>query len=59
MFHGLHSGVDGHLGIERVEDGLNQQQVYPTLYQAFHLLYVGDKQLVVGQFTIGRIVHVG
>ena len=59
MLHRLHGGVDGHLGIERVEDGLNQQQVYPTLYQSFRLLYVGSKQLVVGQFAIGGIVHVG
>ena len=34
-------GVDSHLRIQRVEDGLDEHGVYPTLYQSVSLLFVG------------------
>ena len=59
MLHGSHGGINGTLRIQRVEDGLNEQGVYPTLNQRIHLLDVGLEQLAVGQITTGRIADVG
>ena len=57
--HRLAGGMDGGLGIERVEDGLHQQGIHPTLQQGAHLLDVGFGELVEGEGTQGGIVHVG
>ena len=59
MPHGGHSGIDGTLRVQRVEDGLNEQGVYPTLNQRVHLLDVGLKQLAVGQVTTGGVADIG
>src|SRR5262249_2768909 len=45
---GLTCGRDRGLGVERVEDGLEQQQVYPALDEARYLLCVGPLDLVEG-----------
>ena len=55
----LHGGTDGRLGVERVEDGLYEQHVYPTLGQRLHLLGVGRQQLVVGHLAPRRVADVG
>ena len=57
--HGRQSSIDSHFRIQRVKDGLNEQNVHPTLYQRIHLFVVSIKQLVVGELAQGRIAHVG
>ena len=41
-------GVDRGLGVERVEDGLDQQQIGAAVDQPAHLLAIGGAQLVEG-----------
>ena len=38
--HHPQGGIDGHLGIQTVEDGLNQQGIHPTLYQRVNFFVV-------------------
>ena len=58
LLHHPHRSVDTALGVQRVEDSLNQQGIHPTLYERIHLLHIGVEQLVVGQFTSRRITHI-
>ena len=51
--------IDGGLGVERVEDGLDQQQIGTALDQSLDLLRIGGAQLVEGDGTKARIGHVG
>ena len=51
--------VDGGLGVERVEDGLDQQQIGAALDQPVDLLRIGGAQLVEGDGAEARIGHVG
>ncbi len=54
--------VDGHqtgLGVERVEDRLDQQEIDPALDEAAGLLGVRRPHLVEGHRPEGRVVHVG
>jgi hypothetical protein len=53
---------DGHergLGVERVEDGLDQQQVDAARDEGAHLLGVGRLHLVEGHHAEARVVGVG
>ena len=50
---------DRGLGVERVEDRLDQQQVGAAVEQAARLLAVGLDQLVEGDVACARIVDVG
>ena len=52
-------GKAGRLGIQRVEDGLDQQHVGAALDQAARLLGVGLDQLVVADVAEARVVDVG
>ncbi len=52
-------GRDRRLGVERVEDGLDQQEVGAALEQALDLLGIGDAQFVEGDGAEARIGHVG
>ena len=51
--------VDGGLGVERVEDGLDEQHVGAAVDQAAGLLQVGLDQLVVGDVAGAGVVDVG
>ncbi len=51
-------GVDRGLGVERVEDRLDQQDVGAALDQAARLLAIGDAQLVEGDGAEARIADV-
>ena len=52
-------GEDGRLGVEGVEDRLDQQQVGAAVDQPAGLLEVGVDQLDVGDVASGRVVDVG
>ena len=54
----LGDGVDRGLGVERVEDRLDQQQVGAAVEQPAHLLAIGVAQLVEGDGAEARIGHV-
>ena len=47
--------IDSYLRVERVEDGLDEDDIHPTLYQTFHLLEIGVVEFVVGQLAAGRV----
>ena len=49
--HHLMGSIDGHLGIQRVEDGLDEQHVHTAFHQRLYLFVIGGKELVVGQFA--------
>ena len=51
--------VDRRLGVQRVEDGLDQQQVGAAVEQAVDLLAIGVAQLVEGDGAEAGIVDVG
>ena len=59
IVHRLPGGIEGGFGIERVEDGLDEQRIDPTLQQGCHLLAVGIGQVVEGQGTVSGIAHIG
>ena len=59
LLHGYQRGIDGHLCIQTVEDGLYQQCIYTTLQQAVSLFKISVKQLVIGQFTQGGVADIG
>ena len=46
LVHHFGDGEDRGLGVERVEDGLDQEGVDAAVDQAAHLLAIGDAQLV-------------
>ena len=53
--------VDGEqrgLAVQRIEDGFHQQQIDAAFNQALGLLIVGVDQLVEGDVTRSRVVHV-
>ena len=53
------NGRDRRLGVERVEDGFDQQQVGAALEQSFDLLGIGDAQFVEGDGAEAGIGDVG
>ena len=55
----LEAGEDRRLGVERVEDGLDQDQVGAAVDQAAQLLAIGDAEVIEGDGAIARIVDVG
>jgi hypothetical protein len=59
LLHQLVEGEDRCLGVQRVEDGLDQEQVDATLEQPLGLLAVGVAQLVEGDVARARVVDVG
>ncbi len=58
IFEILQNRVDGGFGIQAVEDGFNQQQVYATVHQSAHGGIVILNQLVEGDVSGARIVYV-
>ena len=61
-YAGRRTHLDGEergLGVERVEDGLDQQQVGAAVEQPAHLLAVGVAQLVEGDGAEARVGDVG
>ena len=62
LAHALHhafGSIDGRLGIERVEDGLDEQRIHAALDEGLHLFVIGFHQFIVGDATQGWVVHVG
>ena len=55
----LLAGENGGLGVQRVEDGLDQDEVGAAVDQAADLLAVGDAQIVEGDGAVAGIVDVG
>ena len=55
----LKAGEDRRLGVERVENGLDQDEVGAAVDEAADLLAVGDAQLVEGDRAEAGIVDVG
>ena len=55
----LGDGSDRRLGVERVEDGLDQQEVGTAFEQPFGLLGIGAAQLVEGDRAQAGIGDVG
>ena len=51
-------GSDRRLGVERVEDRLDQDQFGAAIHQAAHLLHVGRLDPIEGHGTVAGIVHV-
>ena len=58
-FEELFEGEERRLGIERVEDRLDQQQVGAAIGQAANGFVVGGDQFVETDVAVARIVHVG
>jgi hypothetical protein len=50
---------DGGLGIERVKDGLDQEQIGAAFQQALGLFAVGVAQLIEADVAGTRVVHIG
>ena len=55
---GFDDGVDRRLGVERVEDGLDQQEIGAAVDQALDLLAIGLAQLVEADGAEAGIAHV-
>ena len=55
----LGDGVERGLGVKRVEDGLDQQQVGTAVEQALDLLAIGVAQIVEGDGAVAGIRNVG
>ena len=52
------AGKNRRLGVQRVEDRLDQDDVGPAVDQAAQLFAIGDAQIVEGDGAIAGIVHV-
>ena len=55
----LIAGEDRRLGVQRVEDGLDQDNVGAAVDQAAQLFAIGEAQVVEGHGAIAGIVDVG
>jgi hypothetical protein len=55
----LEDGGDRRLGVQRVEDRLEQQQVAAAVDQPAHLVAIGVAHLIEGHGAERRVVHVG
>ena len=55
----LLAGEDGRLGVQRVEDRLDQNDLGAAVDQAAQLLAIGNAQVVEGDGAVAGIVHVG
>jgi hypothetical protein len=56
---GIETGCDRRLGVERVEDRLDQQDVDAAPHEGARLLRVGGVQCVEVEIAIRGVVHVG
>ena len=52
-------GVEGRLGVERVEDGFHQQDVRAAVHESPRLVRIGFGQLCEGHFAGRGVRHVG
>ena len=51
--------IDGSLGIERIEDGLDEQCIHTAFNECFYLFVVGFHQFVVGDASLSGVIHIG
>ncbi len=49
---------DCSLCIQRIEDRFNQNDIGAAVHQSANLISIGDTQIIEGDCTIARIVHV-
>ena len=54
----VEDGLDGRLAVQRVGDGLDQEQIDPALVEPPHLLAIGVIDLVEGHGPRAGVVHV-
>ncbi len=59
FLHHFGAGEDRRLGVERVEDGLDQQHIDAAIDQSAHLLGIGDAQFIEGDGAEARIQDIG
>ena len=55
----LAGGEDRRLGVERIEDGFDQDDVGAAIDQAAHLFGIGNPQIVEGDGAVAGIVDIG
>ena len=58
FLHGLACCKDSSLGIQRVENGFNQDSVHSSFQQSLHLFLVSICQLIKSYGTESRIIHI-
>ena len=58
LFRDFGNGVERGLGVQRVEDGLDQQEIGAAVEQALDLLAIGGAQIVEGDGAVAGIGHV-
>ena len=58
LLHGLASRIDSRLGIQCIEDGFNQNCIYPAFEQSIHLLLVSLNQFIERNGTESRVIHI-
>ena len=59
VLHQFFNGKESRLGIERIKNGFNDEEIHSPLDQSFGLLVIGLHQLGIGNVTSRRIVIVG
>ena len=56
--HSLSDRKSGSLGVEGVEDGLDDDDIRATVYETLGLILVGHHKFVEGYVTERRVLHV-
>ena len=59
FFKDLFDGEEGGLGVEGVENGFDQQDVYATFYERTGLFSISGHEVVEGDGAVAGVVHVG
>ena len=59
LFADFGDGVEGGLGVQRVEDGFDQQQIGAAVQKAVDLFAIGFAQIVEGDGAVAGVGHVG
>ena len=58
LLHSFARRIDSRLGIQRIENGFNQNSIHPTFEQSIHLLLIGLNQFIERYGTISRVVYI-
>ena len=57
--HHLHSSINSHFCIQRIENGLNKDGIHLTLHQSINLFLICSQQIIISQISCGRITYIG
>ena len=57
--HHLLCCVDCSFGVERVEDGLDEQCIHSAFDEGLYLFGIGIDEFVKGDASLGRVIHIG